>query len=223
MRKSYLLLIILLYYKYIRTIKGSFIPREIKFNLTDSDINKPYKKETVPFYSVVYPIFILVGIFITYDQYNKKQDYDFDPLIDYIILFYGTWVITSTIKMMSFRLRPDFISRCFGNDLPKNDKCFSYKDCKNLNRAKEGMRSFPSGHTSSVVATSIGLISYIIKSREQENKFFNKNPNMSIMIIIAAIMYSLYVPYTRILDNKHRPMDLIGGALIPIIIYKLNN
>ncbi|OLY77991.1 Lipid phosphate phosphatase 2 [Smittium mucronatum] len=124
-------------------------------------------------------------------------------------------VITSFIKKIAGRPRPDFISRC----IPKTEVSFTnstYFDrtiCsqKNLSIISEGFKSFPSGHSSVIFAGGVFTSYYLY------HKIPASTPNAALFkysLIVLPVLTSLYVSVSRYIDYWHHWDDILAGIII---------
>lgn len=83
----------------------------------------------------------------------------------------------------------------------------------------ESQRSFPSGHAYSVFFSSVFLICYI-QAR------FREMPSKLLVVFVNSIilLWTSFCCITRITDNWHHPVDVIGACLItlPFVVYTVS-
>ncbi|XP_022878914.1 lipid phosphate phosphatase 2-like isoform X2 [Olea europaea var. sylvestris] len=121
-----------------------------------TDLKYPLQDNTIPFWAVpiiaiILPfIVIIIFYFIRHDVYDLHQ-----AILGLLFSVLITGVITDAIKDAVGRPRPDFFWRCFPDGkgvfhaVTRNVHCTGLKSV-----IKEGHKSFPSGHTSSLVGVS---------------------------------------------------------------------
>jgi phosphatidate phosphatase len=209
-------------------------PFERGFYCNDNDIFYPLLPDIIPAYAVglfgilgTIVAIILIEIFNIHKNFNTKQLLIsiYHGLTIFLLGLIVTLLLTEIGKRWIGRLRPHFIEVC-KPDL-QNLKC-SFSDnvellryietngtfCKgNSKDIKEARLSFPSGHSSISFYTMIFLITYI-EARVNGLTFRFFKVLLQLTALIAAYVTSI----SRIKDNHHRGTDVLGGAIIGIIV-----
>ncbi|KAG2599960.1 hypothetical protein PVAP13_5KG484600 [Panicum virgatum] len=121
-----------------------------------TDLRYPMKDNTVPFWSV--PIIGIIGpmLIITAIYFKRRNVYDLHhAILGLLFSVLITAILTDAIKDGVGRPRPDFFWRCFPDGKPDYNNFTTGAICHGkASVIKEGHKSFPSGHTSSLVAVS---------------------------------------------------------------------
>ena len=89
--------------------------------------------------------------------------------------------LTTFIKLMIGRPRPDFLARCFDNDVPDPIPWASpgYPACTgNPGVIAEGRRSFPSGHSSMSFSSMFYLTLFLINFLETFDEEVSPHPSI---------------------------------------------
>lgn len=136
-------------------------------------------------------------------------------------------IVTTAIKLMVARLRPDFAERCkldySSPDLvidPETgyiDGKFTTTLCRgDIHEIIEGRKSFPSAHSSTALygGTFTSLVFFKrCWNRGQRNASFLLIP----FLIMCTIGGALVIAVSRNFDNRHHPLDIIVGSCIGIL------
>ncbi|RKP07595.1 phosphatidic acid phosphatase type 2/haloperoxidase [Thamnocephalis sphaerospora] len=116
------------------------------------------------------------------------------------------FAIVETLKVWVGGLRPDFLARCGWSIIEQ--KCTG--DDKFVDA---GRKSFPSGH----VAYSFGSMTLLMRI------FFHTfSPHLysffAALLCTLPLVWAGHISITRWWENRHQPMDLLGGAIIGIAL-----
>lgn len=169
----------------------------------DSRYSKPMYPSTIPF-NILLPETIIIPIVVFflcsfYSQMDFKTSVSIYATIITVSLF--TLGITENTKRIVGRPRPDFIERCMPDSF---GKCTG-----DLKKILVGYQSFPSGHTSASFS-AICLIIYLL--------FLQRIRKLYILVIsFILFIVGTMMGYSRILDNRHFPSDVVGGAFTGLI------
>lgn len=77
----------------------------------------------------------------------------------------------------------------------------------------EGRKSFPSGHTATSFA-GLGYSALIIAANARIFDKRNRLRSIKAIIFLAPWSVALLIGLSRMMDYRHHPTDIIGGALI---------
>jgi phosphatidate phosphatase len=144
--------------------------------------------------------------------------------IHYFVCFIALVIVTSTIKNLYGSLRPFFFAVCVPDAaqscLPGH--IVTEYNCTGTKHSQyeifEANRSFPSGHVYSVSYCSFVLILYIhSKLDEMPSKLF------VVLVYLAILLWTCFCCVTRVTDNWHHPVDVIGAVMIafPFAFYSV--
>lgn len=203
-------------------------PRYHEFLVQDINIMYSYKTEqetVVPMMpllliSIGFPIaqFFVCTIFESTYTSTSRLLWD---LFSGILCLWGAistqLLVTVILKNICGLPRPDFLARCQPDILlVPSIQPFQLLDvsiCANPNFGliQEGLRSFPSGHLSTVFCSMV-ISSLNIAGKLQV--FDKRGISFKVLLAIFPIMIALFVSCTRVSDNRHYLRDVFGGSVI---------
>lgn len=172
-------------------------PRILAFDPGDPRHSRPHLRNTIE-----YPVLLLgiaclfSAVFYKYQSTNRKIKMMVG--LGFVAALLLTNGITENTKNVIGRLRPDFLARCSPN---QSGVCTGSRWV-----VREGRKSFPSGHTSTVFCAVL-LILYILRIHGLSPVFF-------LLCSVVLLGLGALVGLSRVLDNKHFPTDVLGGAAI---------
>lgn len=128
------------------------------------------------------------------------------------------FAVNELIKNSYGRMRPDYLSRCFGNDknlwpqqdvakIPPIPECTSDFSAKALS---DGRKSFPSGHTS----LSFTVCGYIALFTYRKLSQVKNTGSWRLVVPLSITSLALFIGISRTQDYRHFPTDVIGGAIL---------
>lgn len=237
------LMIIIIIFILFLIVFVTFNPTISYFSCSDTDIWYPYKADTVPFWAVgVYGALGPLVFFIAVEllnvnmfQYRRKSSpskvrFYFTGIFNAISLFAlgiaVTLLVTEIGKRWIGRLRPHFMDVC-KPDLAKLNCTRTTQAgfvwqliytgdgfCTGVQSSiKEARLSFPSGHSSFSCYTMLFLIIYL-----EARLFLHNLRYVKRFIQLAALLAAFITCISRVSDYHHRGSDVIGGAIIGIVI-----
>ncbi|EPY49358.1 phosphatidic acid phosphatase [Schizosaccharomyces cryophilus OY26] len=198
----------------------TMLPFQRQFSLEDLTISHPHAEhERVPtkylgLISLLLPGFTLYGI----GRYRKSPLLFWKSLTG---LLYSTMVcglIVTIIKNTVGRPRPDFLSRC--NPLSSSPKTgwVDLQVCTTpwkSSTLQDGLRSFPSGHTS-FSFSGLGYLSLCIAS--QLRMFRKKTSSWAIVMFFLPLTLACWIGISRNEDYRHHQEDILVGGLLGMTI-----
>lgn len=124
-------------------------------------------------------------------------------------------MVTCILKNICGLPRPDLLSRCepmietFGEPftLATIDICGT----TNINLLREGFRTFPSGHLSTVFC---GMVISALNISGKLQVFDKRGLSFKVVLAILPLMVACFVSCTRVSDNRHFLRDIVGGSVI---------
>lgn len=141
--------------------------------------------------------------------------------LHYSFSFMSLMIVMASLKNLTGTFRPYFLDVC-QPDLAQNCTTGSYISadfqCTNLNHSDyflfEARRSFPSGHVV-CSAFSCGVLMWYLQKR------LTKIPLLLAFTHLVCVLWVMICSVTRITDNWHHPVDVLGGYIItlPFVIY----
>ncbi len=120
---------------------------------------------------------------------------------------------TNLLKVAVGRWRPNFAARCWPGGAPPRLTPEGRPDCATdaVNPA-EGMKSFPSGHTSWATA-GLAFASLFLAGRLRAFGGGGGAP-ARLAAALAPLAGAAWVGASRVQDNWHHPTDVLGGAAL---------
>ncbi|XP_044257904.1 phospholipid phosphatase 5 [Tribolium madens] len=121
--------------------------------------------------------------------------------------------ITTYLKIIVGRPRPDFYYRCF-----PDGKGTDYRNCNGIRKSyMDGRKSFPSGHSSFSFTCMVFMSLYITRK-------FNlyqgniKGQSWQLCICIVPLIIAATIAVSRTCDYHHHYEDIIAGGLIGTVV-----
>ncbi|RZC41036.1 phosphatidate phosphatase PPAPDC1A [Asbolus verrucosus] len=153
----------------------------------------------------LYPIvFLAIEFYIT-----GKLD---DPMAAVMGLTLGyslNGFLTSFMKVVIGRPRPDFYFRCFPNGIGDD-----YTKCTGTRRNYlDGRKSFPSGHSSFAFTSMVFMSVYMARKFHLFDKS-KKGHSWQLCVCVIPIFIATLIAVSRTCDYHHHYEDIIGGALL---------
>lgn len=204
-------------------------PRYHEFLLNDINLMSSHKSENEITISVTMLVVVSAITPLLSSLYPVLQSLEVTPERRYWDIFTGLLVlcgsmatqlsIVNLLKNVCGLPRPDLISRCLPDGIANliqtipAGKLATISICSNtdLGQLREGFRSFPSGHLSTVfcgmVLTSLNLCGKL-------QVFDHRGFSVKIVSAVLPLIVATYVACTRISDNRHFLRDIIAGAII---------
>lgn len=233
-------------------------PRTIPFYLDDARLWGTYQSSgTVPFWQVGVVTVLIFPAATAAMEYSSSRSVrrSLRFAIALLAAIGMTSGATETIKSTCGFLRPDFGQRCLGTNtvfpvgelegdgrprtILSNDECPALQTGSSTKRLRDGRRSFPSGHTSVVVAGSSFMTGYalfwgaqhparkalVALNRSSSGRAGRARPGSVIgralftqiletLVVLAAVGYAGYVSVSRLVDFRHHPADVAAGATL---------
>lgn len=204
------------------------VPRRTEFDPLDRKLIFPYVLESDTFaplwqlviWAILIPL-IMMAIFtfmLTQSISVKSRLILFHRLMVALMCAISLELfVVSSIKNVASVARPDIISRCELKSLQDSRSTVGLSFCNQHDEQilYEGFRSFPSGHSSIVFASSTvqSLYSMAVLNLNDHNGFAWK----FIFCILYPLTIALVISFSRVSDNRHRVSDVLAGSIIGII------
>ncbi|KAF6004658.1 hypothetical protein F1559_004944 [Cyanidiococcus yangmingshanensis] len=184
--------------------------------------------ETVPYYIVLLAGFVLLLPIIAFYDFlvfvqRESMVVALNHVLGYVSAFGWNALTTQYIKLWAGSLRPDFGSRCFGNGkLPpltysagvvrNNFECTT----DNQQLLNGGRMSFVSGHTSTAMVFAVYFAVFFCRRAQMlpESRLRWFKMNLMYFSSFLALILAILVGVSRIVDNRHFPADVVGGAMV---------
>ncbi|RMZ52981.1 hypothetical protein APUTEX25_001100 [Auxenochlorella protothecoides] len=158
-------------------------------------------------------------------------------VLDGIFAFVVTAQVTQVGKVLVGRLRPDFLARCnptapaqltvqWGLAASANPACDSPLTADEL---RDGHYSFPSGHSSTAFVFAVYSVGYGIwvlyhRDRVTRLEVMRRGVGhrltdalvaaLGLLWLLAQLSFAWGVAISRVIDYRHHPADVVGGALL---------
>ncbi|GMG17280.1 unnamed protein product [[Candida] boidinii] len=207
-------------------------PRISDFSVSDASLMHRYIPEpltAVPIWLLIIEAFILPTIIIILSGLLSNNIPLVRKLWDIhcgLLAIAGATAFQLTIvciiKNLSAVPRPDMLSRCrpttYIRDLNNGDlNTIAVCTTPFIDILREGFRSFPSGHTSTVFTScTIQFLFVAAKS----NVFDGRGLCLkNLTAILLPMITCSYVSYSRVSDNRHFVQDIVAGSFV-VLIYQ---
>lgn len=216
-------------------------PRD--FFCDDESISYPFKTNTVPFYTAVgvgiavaiVTVLVVEAIRVAAEQDPTKgtltealnrcmaprsAGYFLGVLTGFYMLLFGalcTELVTQTGKLGFGRHRPHFLAICQLNGTCRAGQRYQISDCSASIKASvlnEAHVSFPSGHSSFSMFIGTFLALYL----QGRLAFCHEMHALKNLVQFAFLLLAGYVCMSRVSDYHHHWSDILGGALIGVLL-----
>ncbi|KAK9449419.1 phosphatidic acid phosphatase type 2/haloperoxidase, partial [Limtongia smithiae] len=209
---------------YISTLDPNFS----RFSLTDITIQYPIADpETVTYafaivYAVAVPIFIimvwsLVIDWVRYKSPVRARLWELNAgVLGILLSLVLSIVITTTLKAIVGRPRPDAIARCIPKDGATDASPYGLSTidiCTQTDHSilAEGWRSWPSGHSSTSFA---GLLYLSLYLAGKLSLYDNKGEVWKSIVVMIPSLGAAAIATSRVKDHRHHGTDVLTGSII---------
>ncbi|KAJ1798881.1 hypothetical protein LPJ59_002209 [Coemansia sp. RSA 2399] len=194
------------------------------FSLTDKSIQYPNKPDSVPFYAAVLLCFVFpLVVIVLWTGLLRRSFHDMNSgILGLCLAIVLNMMITNTVKNLAGRLRPDFIARCnldtsTAMSLEPAIGMLTSAICNQKDQSvfNDGMRSFPSGHTSFSFAGFTYLSLWLaghLRLADQRGRTYKS------FIVLVPQLAALLIGVSRTKDYRHHWQDVLAGALLGIFM-----
>ncbi|KAJ2513204.1 hypothetical protein H4217_006468 [Coemansia sp. RSA 1939] len=194
------------------------------FSLTDKTIQYPHKPDSVPFYAAVLLCFVFpLVVIVIWTGFVRRSFHDMNSgVLGLCLSLVLNMMITNSVKNLAGRLRPDFISRCnidAGTVLPTEPTIglLTSAICNPTDKKvfNDGMRSFPSGHTSFSFAGFTYLALWLaghLRIADRRGRAYKS------FIVLVPELVAMLIGVSRTKDYRHHWQDVLAGVLLGIFM-----
>jgi len=177
-----------------------------------------YKNPISPSYvptELLWPIVIFLPLGLFFFVFLFRQSIlDFtQAVLSFSLALVLNGNITTLIKLIVGRPRPDFFYRCFPDGVSNPEMVCS----GDVDIITEGRKSFPSGH-SSFAFTSLGFISFYIAGQLGVFNHKGRGLNLRLLTFLLPLLFALSIALSRTCDYHHHWQDVLAGSLLGLSI-----
>ncbi|KAK9463248.1 phosphatidic acid phosphatase type 2/haloperoxidase [Lipomyces oligophaga] len=214
-------------WSYIATLE----PNYSRFSLTDKTLQYPIADpETVPFGScLVYSVLLPIAVIAVWSFVVDRLRYSHNELLwEFNVGFLGialsesfTFVITTSLKGIVGRPRPDSIARCLPYSGAADAEVWGLSEvlkvCTQTDPAilAEGWRSWPSGHSSTAFA-GLGYLSFFLAGKL--SLYDTRGEAWKAAIVMFPLLGAGAIATSRIKDHRHHGTDVLSGSIIGLAV-----
>ncbi|KAJ2787631.1 hypothetical protein GGI15_000593 [Coemansia interrupta] len=192
------------------------------FSLTDKTIQYPHKPDSVPFYAAVLLCCVApLAVILTWTAFVRRSFHDMNAgVLGLGISLVLNMMITNSVKNLAGRLRPDFIARCNLDPATTVEPAIGLLTsavCAPTDHKVflDGMRSFPSGHTSFSFAGLTYLSLWLaghLHIGDRRGRVYKS------FVVLVPELAALLIGVSRTKDYRHHWQDVLAGALLGVFM-----
>jgi len=199
-----LLLEVTLWDPYVRTYQMATLSGGI-YSFNDNEFQFPHKEDTFSITAtavvsflipiIIFVAYYLVQRFLWKDPRVHDLHHSILGICTALVIGYFAWI---PINKSTGSFRPDFWERLNGGD---------------VDEIKRGREAFPSGHT--VMAfLGLGFLSFWLSGKLRVFHSSRGNLWRFFLAWICPMTLAVAQAVTRVTDNRHRTVDILGGAVL---------
>ncbi|KAK9475688.1 phosphatidic acid phosphatase type 2/haloperoxidase [Lipomyces japonicus] len=206
-------------------------PKFSRFSLTDITIQYPHAEhDTVSFLlcgvlAVLVPVFVMAAWSFVIDRVRYRTIsvpallWEFNcAILGLALSLTLALVVTSSLKGIVGRPRPDAIARCLPEPGAQDRPVYGLSDisiCSQTDTSvlNDGFRSWPSGHSSTAFS---GLFFLSLYFAGKVCLFDNKGEVWKMVLVLLPTLGASAIACSRILDKRHHGTDVLSGTILGI-------
>ncbi|XP_044173124.1 phospholipid phosphatase 5-like isoform X1 [Acropora millepora] len=152
----------------------------------------------------------IIFIIIIVELFRRHTIDDVHAFFGFFLTLALNGVITNMIKVLVGRPRPDYFWRCYPNGtIPLSSKCDGNPD-----EIIQGIKSFPSGH-SSFAFSGLGFLSLYLRGKLHCFQTQGRSQGCwKCLSLVPVALFAPFVAFTRYLDNSHHWEDIVAGSML---------
>jgi len=192
-----------------------------EFSLTDTSIQHTYTlHERVPVWALGLICLAPIVFYVAIGWGIMRSVWDVHAAcLGNVLSVALTTVITTIVKVMVGRPRPDLLDRCqpsssASNGIPYGLVTSAICTTADMSRLREGFRSFPSGHSSTAFA-GLGFFGFYLAGKM--HLFDQRGHAIKAWIALVPFMGAATITLTRTMDYRHHATDVIAGSLLGLL------
>ncbi|ORX69657.1 acid phosphatase/Vanadium-dependent haloperoxidase, partial [Linderina pennispora] len=205
-------------------VLSKIAPFHREFSLTNKTIQYPMKPDSVPFYAAVVLSFVVpLVVILVWTGLLRRSFHDMNSgVLGLCLALVLNMMITNTVKNLAGRHRPDFIDRC---DIDKNAAprlepfigLLNSTVCRQTDQSilYDGMRSFPSGHSSFSFA---GLTYLALWLAGHLNVGDGRGRTYKAFVVFVPELAAMLVAVSRTKDYRHHWQDVLAGSILGVVM-----
>ncbi|GAB6024999.1 hypothetical protein CHUAL_010089 [Chamberlinius hualienensis] len=160
----------------------------------------------------VVPLSVLLFFAFT----NKRRSDAVSASLGFTLSVGMNSLMTNYLKIIVGRPRPDFFWRCFPDGQFRDDmQCTGVPD-----EINDGLKSFPSGH-SSLAFSTLGFLSFYLAGKLKCFVATGRGQSWRLCLTLLPLIGAIGVAISRTCDYHHHWQDVSAGSIMGLVIAHL--
>lgn len=196
--------IVFLYLQYAEPFRRKIQPEELWL------YKNPRTLSYVPAH-ILWPFICIIPFFVIFiaNLLNRNRVDGLQAFLALTLAFGINGVVTNSTKLVIGRPRPDFFYRCF----PDGKGDLQFPCTGNKDDIIEGLKSFPSGHSSFAFASMMFCTLYLFGKLQVFNQR-GKGKSWPLLLSLSPLYCALAVALSRTCDYHHHWQDVLVGSVL---------